>query len=137
MYEQVLTEADDIVDDEIAYFNLGQVAVETGDVDVALKCYREGLRLGTVTRNKWIISYCLMGLGQAYRGTRPERAARLFGASDAMREAVGSVLYAADPSLLDRSVFEVREQLGEEAFAAAWEEGRAMSLEQATAEAFE
>jgi predicted ATPase/class 3 adenylate cyclase len=118
MYEQVLTEADDIVDDEIAYFNLGQVAVETGDVDVA-------------------ISYCLMGLGQAYRGTRPERAARLFGASDAMREAVGSVLYAADPSLLDRSVFEVREQLGEEAFAAAWEEGRAMSLEQATAEAFE
>jgi hypothetical protein len=54
-----------------------------------------------------------------------------------MREAVGSVLYAADPSLLDRSVFEVREQLGEEAFAAAWEEGRAMSLEQATAEAFE
>jgi non-specific serine/threonine protein kinase len=137
MYEQVLVEADDIVDDEIAYFNLGQVAIETGDVDSALKCYREGLRLGTVTHNKWIISYCLMGVGQAYRESRPERAARLFAASDAMRQAVGSVLYAADPSLLDRSVFEVRERLGEEAFAEAWEEGWAMNLEQAAAQAFE
>jgi predicted ATPase/class 3 adenylate cyclase len=137
MYEQVLLEADDIVDDEIAYFNLGQVAIEMGDVDGALKCYREGLRLGTVTHNKWIISYCLMGVGQAYRESQPERAARLFAASDAMRQAVGSVLYAADPSLLDRSVFEVRERLGEEAFAEAWEQGWAMNLEQATAQAFE
>jgi hypothetical protein len=78
-----------------------------------------------------------MGVAQAYRESRPERAVRLFAASDAIRQAVGSVLYAADPSLLDRSVYEVRERLGEEAFAEAWEEGWAMNLEQATAQAFE
>lgn len=136
-YQEVLEQADDIADQEIAHFNLGQVAVELGDVDTALCHYRAGLRLGMATRNQWILSYCLMGLGQAYRETRPRRAARLFGASDAVREVVGSVLYAADPSLLDRSVRRVREQLGEEKFRVAWEEGRAMSLEEMAAEALD
>jgi DNA-binding NarL/FixJ family response regulator len=59
------------------------------------------------------------------------RAARLFGAAEALRGAVGaSVLpfYRAD---YERGVAAARAGLDEQSFAAAWERGRAMTLEQA------
>jgi hypothetical protein len=62
-----------------------------------------------------------------------ERAARLFGAAEALREAIGTPLPPADRAEHDRSVAAVRTALGEEAFAAAWAEGRALTLEHAVA----
>src|SRR5207302_3218416 len=59
---------------------------------------------------------------------RPERAARLFAVAEALREAMGVVLTPADPAEHDRSVAAARTTLGEEAFAAAWAEGRAMAM---------
>jgi hypothetical protein len=60
------------------------------------------------------------------------RALRLGGASEAIKEAAGG---HAPPPLIDlpdpREA--AREVLGESAVAAAWEEGRAMTLEQAVA----
>ena len=64
---------------------------------------------------------------------QPERAARLFGAAEGLREVMGAPLPPADRAGRDRSVAAVRSALGEEAFAAAWAEGRAMSLEAAVA----
>ncbi|MCV4632950.1 hypothetical protein OFB83_30580, partial [Escherichia coli] len=61
------------------------------------------------------------------------RAARLFGAGEALREAVGaSVLpfYRAD---YDRGVEAARAGLDAETFRATWAEGREMSFEQAVA----
>jgi hypothetical protein len=57
-------------------------------------------------------------------------AVRLWGAADALREAMGthiSPVYRAD---YERSVAAVRTQLGVKAFAAGWAEGRMMTLEQ-------
>jgi hypothetical protein len=62
-----------------------------------------------------------------------ERAARLFGAAEALREALGAPLPPVERAHYDRSVAATRAALGEEAFAAAWAEGRALSLEQAIA----
>jgi hypothetical protein len=64
---------------------------------------------------------------------QPERAARLFGTAEGLREAMGAPLPPAERAEHDRSVAAVRTTLGEEAFAAAWAEGRAMSRDQAVA----
>jgi hypothetical protein len=60
------------------------------------------------------------------------RADRLLGAADGLLEAMGATREPDDRSELDRNVQAVRAQLGEEAFAVAWAEGWAMTLEQAS-----
>ena len=68
---------------------------------------------------------------------QPERAARLFGATDAVRTALSVPVRPADRRRYDRDVTAVCTALGPDAFAAAWAAGRALSLEQAIAEALE
>jgi tetratricopeptide (TPR) repeat protein len=63
------------------------------------------------------------------------RAAHLFGAAEALREAGSFAQMPADQGPYEASVAAVRSLLGEAEFAAAWAEGRAMSLDQAIAEA--
>ncbi len=67
----------------------------------------------------------------AYRGAGTERAARLWGAAEALREVIGSPRPPNEREEYERGLATVREALGEEVFSAAWAEGRAMSLEQA------
>jgi hypothetical protein len=64
---------------------------------------------------------------------QPERAARLFGAAEALREAMGTPLPPAERGAHDRSVAAVRATMGDAAFAVAWAAGRVMSLEEAVA----
>ena len=66
-----------------------------------------------------------------------ERAARLFGAAEAIREAAG--LSISKALLLDheRPIVRVMQILGQEAFDRAWAEGRAMTAEEALAFALE
>lgn len=60
-----------------------------------------------------------------------ERAARLFGAADAIRSRIGTPIWPVNRPLYERDVAAARAALGEEAFRMAWEEGRAMTAEQA------
>ena len=62
-----------------------------------------------------------------------QRAIRLFGAADALLQATGFLLDVADRAEFDRNLTAIRAQLDESEFAAAWQEGRAMTLEHATA----
>ena len=57
-------------------------------------------------------------------------AAQLWGAAEALREGISFPLPPSDRAGYEQAVSETRAQLGEEAFAAAWQEGRAMPLEQ-------
>jgi hypothetical protein len=66
---------------------------------------------------------------------QPARAARLFGATDTLRTALGIPVRPADRRLYDRDMSAVHAALGHERFAAAWAAGRALALEQAIAEA--
>jgi hypothetical protein len=63
--------------------------------------------------------------------------ARLLGTAQALREAIRRPMAPPDRPLVDRAVAAARRSLGEEAVAAAWAEGRAMTLEQAVAYALE
>jgi hypothetical protein len=68
-------------------------------------------------------------------GGRPEVAARLLGAAEALRVRGGVTI---DPFNLDDPATlkaRVRDQLGEPAFAAAWAQGESLPLDQAIAEA--
>jgi hypothetical protein len=70
------------------------------------------------------------------RGRRqPERAARLFGAAEALHEAIGKPLPPFLRADYDRDVAAVHAQLDDATFDAAWAAGQALSLEQAIAEA--
>jgi non-specific serine/threonine protein kinase len=63
------------------------------------------------------------------------RAARLFGAAEALRERVGAAPHPPWRAEHERWMATAWVELGEEAFAAAWAEGRALSLDQAIADA--
>jgi hypothetical protein len=67
----------------------------------------------------------------------PERGARLFAMSEALLKSQAFDMALLSRIECDRGIAAALEQLGPEAFAAAWEEGRAMTIEQAIAEARE
>ena len=67
-----------------------------------------------------------------------ERAARLYGAAAAVSAILGTDgLTERERAAYQRTAARLRTQLGEAPFAAAWAEGRAMTLEQAVAYALE
>jgi DNA-binding NarL/FixJ family response regulator len=83
---------------------------------------------------KLAIQYSLFGLGMgAAAGGQPARAARLWGAEEAMTEAFGIQItpLAHSTTNYEGYVATARSQLEETAFAAAWSEGRAMTTEEA------
>ena len=77
---------------------------------------------------------CLEGMAAvALAKRRPERAARLFGTSAMLRETIDAPLSPAERLAYERDLVMGRAQLDEGTFAAAWAEGRTMTLEQAVA----
>ncbi len=65
----------------------------------------------------------------------PIRAARLFGAADALRAEVGGAIQPNDREVLDRSITAARSQTGEIAFNTAWLAGATLTVESAIDEA--
>jgi hypothetical protein len=68
-------------------------------------------------------------------GGRPEVAARLLGAANALRLRGGVTIDPFNLDDPDALTARVREQLGEPAFATAWAEGESLPLDQTLAEA--
>jgi predicted ATPase len=93
---------------------------------------REGLRMADLLGYKYGIASSLEELGNLSLAEGDfARAARLFGAAEELRKTLGIVLTdEPDKAIHERAVASVRGEL-REGFQAAWEEGRAMTLEQA------
>src|SRR5205823_7593169 len=106
----------------------------------AVQHYRESLLLLGELGDKASIAECLEGLAAAvgaWKGGQPDRAARLFGAADALREAVGAPLSPASRPEYERNLDAARSFINEAAFTEGLAQGRAMSLEEALALAAE
>ncbi len=117
---------------------LGHVAREEGDYVAAAASHRESLTVRRELGDKKGVAECLEGLAAGCGAQKqPRRAAHLFGAAKALRAAIGVPLPPNERDRYDREVAALREALGEEAFAAAWAAGRAMTLEEAVAYALE
>jgi hypothetical protein len=61
----------------------------------------------------------------------PQRAAKLFGAAEALREKVHAPMTDYEQIEYDQSVDELRSMLAETEFNTFWTEGRGMTMEQA------
>ena len=119
-------------------YALGGAVLHQGDARRAAPCFAEGLALSREIGYRYGIAMNLAGMaGVLAAQGQPERSARLFRAADALFDAMGQVVEPGDRTEYDRNAAVARAQLGDQAFAAAWEAGRAMPLEQMIAEALE
>src|SRR6266702_2507527 len=119
-----------------ALAQLGTVALHVGDSGQATALYQQSLTLIWTRGYRECIAEALAGLAAtASLLGQPERAARLFGAVEALREVSGIRLSPLPRADYDRAVEGIRAHLDEATFAQAWEKWRAMPLEQSIAEA--
>jgi non-specific serine/threonine protein kinase len=115
---------------------LGILANDRGEYDRAALLLAESLTLFQAQGDRWGVAAYLEGAARAAMARRQaEQAARLFGAATALREAVGIAVKPVYRRSYDETLAAVRAKLGEAAFAAAWDEGRALTAAQAVAAA--
>jgi predicted ATPase len=118
--------------------NLGHLARQDQDYPRALSFYKASLAERIELGDHLVIAMSLEDLATvATRQGKHGRAARLLGAAAALCEPLGQALPVADPAEYEHAVTTAHAALGEEGFVAAWAQGRAMSLHQATAYALE
>jgi predicted ATPase/class 3 adenylate cyclase len=114
--------------------NLGVLAFREGDHASARSLVKESLAIDRELGDKRGIASELEELAviEAARG-QGERSARLLGAAEAMREAIGAPLSLLDRAFCtyDNCVAILSTALSREAVAVRWAEGRAMTLEKA------
>jgi predicted ATPase/class 3 adenylate cyclase len=113
---------------------LGKVEAARGDNAFARSLYKESLSIAQEIGDRELLASGLEGLASvvAMQG-EPAWAARLWGTAEALREAIGAPLPPVERASYEQAVASTRDDMGEESFAAAWAEGRAMTAEQALA----
>jgi tetratricopeptide (TPR) repeat protein len=127
---------------------LGTVACLRGDLAEGTDLLAESLTIYRDTHDLWGVVECLeiyswvvaAQWAEAIQPRAPEvppalvRAARLMGTAAALRATTDFPPISGCQALHDRNVAALRGDMGEAAFAAAWAEGRAMTVEQAVGE---
>ncbi len=117
----------------VSAVNLGIIASRQGDFPIARSLLEESLAIQLELDDRGSICHELDAFGiLAAAQMQAKRAARLFGAAETLREAIDAPLPPTERASHDSDLAEVCAALSEEAFATAWAEGRAMTLEQAT-----
>jgi adenylate cyclase len=120
----------------IALNTLANSCRGAADSESAVRLYRESLLLSHELGDRWATAYALEDIGGlAVLTDQPERALRLVGAAAALREALNAPLSPPEQALLDAALAPTRAALSAAEQSAATSQGRAMSVEQAVAEA--
>ena len=110
----------------------GHAVRSQGDLERAAGLYRQSLALFGEVGDKWIATECIEGLALiASTQGHCERAACLFGMAEAARETFRITMPRPEAGDQEHFWTAIRERPEGTAFAAAWDEGRAMTLEQA------
>jgi predicted ATPase/DNA-binding SARP family transcriptional activator len=111
---------------------LGLAAEEAGDYAAADGLLAESLAAVAGLRARWDVAQGLEALAGLRRLQETvEAAARLFGAAESLREAIGCPQPPCDRDQYEGHLSALRAALGPEDLAAAWSEGRAMAWEEA------
>ena len=115
---------------------LGRIEVQRGEMPAARTYYQQSLALNRQVGEKWMTPFNLEGLASVVATQGALRwAAQLWGAAEALREAIDVPRLPVDRVGYEQAVAAARAQLGEEAFASAWQEGWMTKLEQVIDEA--
>ncbi len=116
---------------------LGQVIAVQGDHTTARTLYEKSLirsRSKGVNSNIASLNIVPEGLAAVVAAQgEPTWAARLWGAAEALRDAMGTPIHHVYRADYEQAITAARAQLGQKAFAAAWAEGRTMTPEQVVA----
>jgi predicted ATPase/class 3 adenylate cyclase len=120
-----------------ALARVGAARLAAGDLAGAKDAYRESLRVERGLANRQRTAECFVGLAVvALARGQPERTARLLGAT---AQVLGELPPAPLPPSLsaqrERVAADTRQAIGDDVWAAVYEAGRALSLEEAIAEA--
>ncbi len=108
----------------------GFISFSQGDHAAARVLMEESLKIALELDYKWDIVGCLEGLATVVAAQgEPVRAVWFMSAAQALREAVGTPLPSYFQAMHEFTLASVRTQLGEQAFDAAWVEGRTMATE--------
>ena len=119
----------------ITLSRLGSIECQVGRVERASELFKESLRLARRFGFTFDAVIFLGGMARVEAiQDRPERAARLLGASAAQREALGTFVPPIGRTDHDYATNAARATLGDRAFDAAWAAGHAMSLEEVISE---
>jgi tetratricopeptide (TPR) repeat protein len=111
---------------------IGRAECDEEHHDLAQKHFAEGITILHRLGNLPGVIDSLEGLaGVAAATAAPRRAARLWGATDALRNEIGNVRSVDESLAYERGVKPLRAILVGEAFDQAWNEGRAMTLDDA------
>jgi hypothetical protein len=110
---------------------LAVVALLREDRDRALALLNASLLTSVEVGHVELAAHVVMDLAVAAAREQPVHAARLFGAAEALREEIGAAIWPSRRPLYEQALGTVRDALGTGAFAAAWGEGLAMTLERA------
>jgi predicted ATPase/DNA-binding SARP family transcriptional activator/DNA-binding CsgD family transcriptional regulator len=132
LFEEAVTLVREVGDTADPLLSLGWVALLGGDLQQAKALYKESLTLcrelgakaGAADSLEWLA--CVSGAeGEA------RRAARLFGAAEALREALDIRMSPDERTLEEPYLLAARSQLDGGTWEELWEEGRAISMEAA------
>jgi predicted ATPase/two-component SAPR family response regulator len=113
---------------------LGLLAAVDGD-PAAISLLRRSLELHSELRDQWRMSSVLEDLAAIAlaQGNAPQ-AARLLGAAEAIREAIGTVIAPCERLQHNQTTKAVRTALGDDAFDAALRQGQLASMDELTAD---
>jgi tetratricopeptide (TPR) repeat protein len=111
---------------------IGRAECDEGRHDFARRHFAEGMTLLHGLGNRQGVIESLDGIaGVAAATAAPRRGARLWGAVNVLRQEIGNARSVQDSIAYERQLKAVRAILTAEAFDQAWDEGRAMSFDDA------
>jgi predicted ATPase/DNA-binding CsgD family transcriptional regulator len=129
---EIVKETGELLRESMQYHNLGLIATHQNQHQLAEALIKQCLVNSQEIDNNYFLAGGIASLaGPTARLGFPERAARLLGAAHAGMESLGENQQPADQHDIDRFAREIQQELGEEAFRQAWQEGQAMTIEEA------
>jgi predicted ATPase len=124
--------------ESLAYYHLGMLALHQNDYPLAVNRFTQLFEMDRKIYEKASACDLLVAAAAIAGGTnQPERSAKLYGAAQTIFDAIDYRISALDQKEFDRHIQLARDQLGKSAFEAFSNEGRAMTMQQATEYALE
>jgi predicted ATPase/transcriptional regulator with XRE-family HTH domain len=114
--------------------NRGLIAIKNGNYTLAIGLLVESIRVLQEMGDKEEVILCFEPMAfMALEQRCPERAVKLLGADESLRQTLGVIRSQPLQADFDGYLADARKQLGASAFQAAWEAGSRMTFEQAVA----
>jgi predicted ATPase/Tfp pilus assembly protein PilF len=141
-YEEALSIYEELEDKlSISMINsyIGATLYGRGEIDQAVKLYKENLVLSQKMKHYWGLAWGVERLAEAAEKLdQPDRAARLWGAANTLRQVTGVLWHPGFHSYYKEERFaSLKTQLGETRWNQLWAEGQALTLKDVVEQALE